>query len=64
MNKINFKIRTMSGGVIRQTFFHKAASLTDLCQECGLKLVESRPDWAFAHYSATTSAEITWIDTE
>jgi hypothetical protein len=59
-DKKTFKIRTVSGGVYRQAFYHDAVDLAALCAEIGMKLVEERPNWAFAHCSATMSAEITW----
>lgn len=55
-----FKIRTISGGTVRQTFFLNADSLEACAAECNITLVDIVPGWAFGHYSPTSSAEITW----
>lgn len=57
-----FTVRTVSGGIHRQTFTIEAESLESAVEQLGpgAVIVERCPGWAFVHTGATTSASITW----
>ena len=57
---ITFKIRVVSGGVVRQKFTLEATDLQACARELNATIVNSCPHWAFAHYGSTSSVEITW----
>jgi len=57
---ITFKIKVVSGGIVRQKFTVQAVNLMACAAELNATVVQSCPGWAFAHYGATSSCEITW----
>jgi hypothetical protein len=57
---ITFRIKVISGGIVRQRFTIEAANLQACAAELNATIVQFCPNWAFTHYGATSSAEITW----
>jgi hypothetical protein len=55
-----FKVRVVSGGIVRQTFSIEAESLADAVLELGATVVDVKPGWAFAQYGPLSSASIAW----
>jgi hypothetical protein len=55
-----FKIKVVSGGIVRQTFLLEAKDLQAVARELNARVVNSCPGWAFAQYGPLSSVEITW----
>lgn len=55
-----FKIKVVSGGIVRQTFTVEAPNVQAVVLELNATLVDLTDNWAFVHYGPLSSASISW----